>query len=178
MIEAPNLVVVPVHDYRLGVCQTLLNAPVHALNKTLVVNCDNAITPPNGWHVFLTKYKNAVVTFIEKERLFPPPFSYVHIAHGYITEIREKQRIGDHACAGAFLFESYEMLHKLCKWHLALDPPDHNMEHYLAPVYNRLIMKTNVYNVELNEGDLFVRMGTPSEATEARSYYVSRDQGL
>jgi molybdopterin-guanine dinucleotide biosynthesis protein A len=177
-VEAPNLVVTPVHDYKLGVCQTLLSAPVPLSDKILVVNCDNVISPPGGWHNFLTIYKNAVVTFKEKERIEPPPFSYVRSINKFVVEIAEKRRVGAYACAGAFLFESYEMLCKLCKWHLALDPPDHNMEHYLAPVYNRLIANVHVYFIPLGEDDLFIRMGTPFEATEARSYYVSRDTGF
>jgi hypothetical protein len=178
VIEAPNLIVVPVHDYKLGVCQTLLSAPVIATDKVLVVNCDNVIVPPGGWHNFLTVYKNAVVTFREGERVDPPPFSYVRSINRFVVEIAEKKRVGVYACAGAFLFESYEMLCKLCKWHLSLDPPDHNMEHYLAPVYNRLIANIHVYFIPLGEDDLFIRMGTPSEATEARRTYVSRDTGF
>jgi len=164
--------VVPVHACARGVCETLLSAPVDPRDKVLVVNCDNVILPPWGWDQFF-QYENAIVTFREQDILVePPPFSYVRTQGSIIYEIAEKRRIGQLACAGAFLFADYETLRLLCNWHLAYDPPDYKAEHYLAPAYTRLIDGTNVYSVQLNASDIFVRMGTPSEATEARNYYV------
>lgn len=175
-VRAHNLAVVPVPMITHSVCETLLFAPVRKEDCVLVINCDNVIVPAIGWHEFLRLYKNVVVTFPEQDtKIQPPPFSYVRTYRQFVVEIAEKVRIGPLACAGAFLFEDYEMLRLLCKWHLKWDPPDYKQEHYLAPVYSRLIESTHVYNDQLTSRSVFVRMGTPLEATEARSYYVSRD---
>lgn len=178
-VQAPNLSVVPVSLMTHSVCETLMYAPVRKEARVLIVNCDNVISPFGGWLNILSRYKNAVVTFVEQDTsVEPPPFSYVRTVYSFIVEIAEKRRIceGALACAGAFLFEDYDTLRLLCKWHLSLDPPDFKKEHYLAPVYTRLIQRTNVHSLQLHAGDTFIRMGTPLEAEDARKHYVLGNQ--
>lgn len=180
-LAGSNVIVIWVKDYSKGVCETLLHAPIYNYDKTLVVNCDNAIKPAMGWDSFFTMYSDAIVTFLEEDTTIePPPFSYVHVnAAGHVMAVAEKKRIGVKACAGAFLFSDYQTLRLMCQAHMAQDPPDHNGEHYLAPAYSHLIGHPNstVYDVPLTEGSVFVRMGTPAEAEEARNVYVHGYKG-
>lgn len=163
--------VIPVNHYQRGACETVVSASIHNPLKVLVINCDNIIQPEGGWFMFLNKYENAILTFIERgPAVEPPPFSYVRVKNGVVVKVAEKQRIGRYACAGAFLFQDFQTLTTLCKWHLNNDPPDAKLEHYLAPVYNRLIEDpmSQVVNVPLKSTSIFIRMGTPIEADEAR----------
>lgn len=158
-----------------GACETVMAAPIDNDEKVLVVNCDNIIRPVGGWNLFFTDFNNAIVTFLETNRkVEPPPFSYAKVHHGFVMEVAEKVRISPHACAGAFLFKDFYTMCALCKWHLELDPPDVRFEHYLAPVYNRLIDDPNsrVHNVPLGRDGLLIRMGTPIEASDARKELI------
>lgn len=168
-----NVRVTPARAYQRGACETVLSAPIDNEGKVLVINCDNIIQPAGGWNAFFLAYSNAIVTFRERNRkVEPPPFSYAHVIDGNVVEVAEKRRIGKHACAGAFLFKDFYTLRMLCKWHMDLDEPDAKFEHYLAPVYNRLIddPMSQVHNVPVGDdnGGAFIRMGTPIEAAEAR----------
>jgi len=157
--------------YTRGACETVMAPPLDNDIRVMVVNCDNIIQPIGGWNLFLTEHDNAIVTFIESNKnIQPPPFSYAKVQDGRIVEVAEKVRISRHACAGAFLFKDFFTLRMLCKWHLELDQPDVGFEHYLAPIYNRLIddPMSRVHNVSLGRDGVFIRMGTPIEAADAR----------
>ena len=160
-------------DWHNGATGTVCSAPIQNEDKVLVINCDNIIQPAGGWNAFFLAYDNAIVTFVERNRsVQPPPFSYARVESGIVQEVAEKRRIGRMACAGAFLFKDFYTLKMLCKWHVENDPPDSGFEHYLAPVYNRLTEDpaSRIHSVPVggNNGGTFIRMGTPTEAADAR----------
>ena len=171
MARYRNVMVLSAVHYHKGACETVLSAAIVNKQRVLVINCDNIIQPDGGWFLFLSRYDNAIVTFYEENRtLQPPPFSYAKVRNGAVVEVAEKKRISRFACAGAFLFKDFEHLSWLCKAHLNNDPPDARLEHYLAPVYNRLIEDplSIVHHVPLGKDSMFIRMGTPIEAADAR----------
>ena len=159
-------------EYARGAAETVLCATKHIplTEQVLVVNCDNVILPFRGWANIIADWRSAgavggIFTFRPAQ---PGPFSYLReSAPRVVAEVAEKTEIGPYACAGAFWFSSYALLHAVANMHMKGEP-DFHKEYYLAPVYNHLIKNgLTVMHYTLEEEDLFVRIGTPEDLTNA-----------
>ena len=84
-------------------------------------------------------------------------------ADGRVTELREKERISDHATVGLYWFRSFELYAELYGRHFESPAAAHDGERYIAPMYNTLIREGgSVYLHELALGDV-VALGTPED---------------
>lgn len=149
-----------------GAVQTILagadyydwDAPV------FVVNSDNVIRPDGGWEDiqrgWLRSGCNAAIALFEEP--YDGPYSWADPVP-LIRHIAEKVKISNYACAGAFWFKSYALLHTAATVHLA-GAPDIGKEYYVAPMISRVLKAGGVVgSLVLSSDDMFVRMGIPED---------------
>ena len=150
----------------MGAVQTILagadycdwDAPV------FVVNSDNVICPDGGWEDiqrgWLRSGCSAAIVLFEETR--DGPYSWAGPVPS-IRHIAEKAKISDYACAGAFWFKSYALLHTAATVHLA-GAPDIGKEYYVAPMISRVLKAGGVVgSLVLDSDDMFVRIGVPED---------------
>lgn len=184
-----NVVGLSLPEYADGAAKTVLRATqyIPLTAPVLVVNCDNVIYPEPGEFGWLEMIRSwvrdgadgGIVTFRPDS---VGPFSYVReSSSGVVGGVAEKVPIGPYACAGAFWFSSYALLHAAVYQHLREGRPDFQKEYYLAPVYAQLIANgLKVMHTVLSEEDTFVRIGVPSDlpAAEEALYRAQRNTTL
>lgn len=103
-----------------------------------------------------------------------PIYSYIKHSHSYIknvdevTEIKEKQKISNSACAGAYGFVTGKLLKQCIE--LVLDDNQYS-EFFLSHVYEKLIQRNYAIYAHLIEG--FDCIGTPQQL---QTYCMIHDQ--
>lgn len=159
-----------------GAVQTILNGVSHCdwQSPVLVVNSDNVIRPECGWGAlqarWLAEGVNAAVVLFHCEE--DGPYSWAKLRDNKfqrpsVIQIAEKVKISDYACAGAFWFKSYALMHVAATVHLSGDP-DIGKEYYVAPMMEHLLrFGGTIGTYILSHDDLFVRMGTPEDIPRA-----------
>jgi capsule biosynthesis phosphatase len=103
--------------------------------KTLVLDCD-------------TFYRDDILGFCRgenKDFIFyftdacqDAIFSYIQIEAGRVSDIREKEKISDYACTGAYGFRSGRELKRYCEWVLNSENKARG-EYYISSVYSEMI---------------------------------------
>jgi NDP-sugar pyrophosphorylase family protein len=173
---------VPPVEAARGAVGTILHAAklLPLCEPVLVLNCDNVIYPHGGWEYWTARAQSMAVCIATWEVDPSDPnreaYSYVEPCGKEPLRVRsvaEKQVLSPYACAGAFYFESAAMLLAACTLELEFGSLVKG-EHYLAPAINQLLAReASVYHQPLNDGSLFVRIGTPEDmpaALEALSH--------
>ena len=93
------------------------------------------------------RHENAILYFVTDENA--PIYSYVSLRHNIVTNIKEKIRISNFACSGAYKFQTGTLLLKHI--HSMYKEQKTSKEKYTSAVYSRLL-KSNipVYGYEIS----------------------------
>lgn len=103
--------------------------------KTLVIDGDT-FYPLFGlmWHA--RSMKNAIFYFTDTQT--DPIYSYISIHENHVTEIKEKEKISDNACTGAYLFSDGNLLKRAAEVLIAGDNKQCG-EYYMSGLYEILL---------------------------------------
>jgi capsule biosynthesis phosphatase len=109
--------------------------------------------------VKLWKQKNSVIVFQDTSN--EPIYSYVKLNEDQtIDEIKEKEKISDYACTGAYGFDSWITLNKYCKKII-----DENImfknEFYTSVVIQEMIKDNNSFDISIVNSNDYICLGTP-----------------
>jgi len=98
--------------------------------------------------------------FYKKDYDKTPIYSYINTIDGRVLDIKEKDKISDNACVGAYCFESGHLLLDTIRKVIISDKRDKN-EFYISSLYKYLIENNiDVYSSEING---FTCLGTPNQ---------------
>ena len=93
---------------------------------------------------------------------------------GNTIEIREKERISDNCTIGLYYFKSCELYEKIYNEYYSDNNNIEKSEKYVAPLYNHMVKKGYVINIQnLPEGVVHV-LGTPEEVKEFETTYTKK----
>ncbi len=137
----------------------------------LIVDCDTFYKDDiiGMIHERLSMDINYAALFYFKDTSNDNIFSFVTISEGKVFEIKEKERISDNACTGAYFFDQGHLLKDYCE--LVLDQfKTSKGEFYFSNVYSLLI--ENQIGVTAIKTDSFHCLGTPQQLKE---YCLSHD---
>lgn len=98
-----------------------------------------------------------------------PIYSYISIDDdGYVTKIKEKEKLSDNACTGIYCFESFSFLHRSIKSFLSrpLDTLNHG-ELYTSKLIDFLLPANKFLSICVQSSD-YICLGTP---LQLRCYY-------
>ena len=123
----------------------------------LVVDCDNIYEEDV---VEMARAKGDCIFYFQDESV-DAIFSYIEVNDaGYVTAIKEKEKISDKACVGAYSFSSGELLMRYCEVILDLELVSKG-EYYISDVYNTMLMaKKPILAQEVKKFDC---LGTPGQ---------------
>lgn len=114
-----------------------------------------------------SSHSNAVFYFETKDE--QPIFSYIKLDDNFnVVDIKEKDKISNYACSGAYLFESGEFLLRACEILLSIKKDD-NTEYYISDLYKLILNEGGRVGAIDARSPSFV--GTP---IQLKSYCVSR----
>lgn len=154
---------VPIKNETRGAAETVLYAinqmDEFELNQlTLVVDSDNFYKDDI---VELSKKTDNNLIFFHNDNTKNPIFSYIETNDsGYVVDIKEKIKISDKACVGAYCFKSSLVL-KETIMDVLIKGEKQNNEYYISSLYKNLIDKNiNVFSIEVQN---FVCLGTPKQ---------------
>ncbi len=102
--------------------------------------------------------ENAIFYFEDKNEA--AIYSYVRISENKVTSIKEKEKISDNACTGAYLFKSGELLKLYCEQILQTEQST-NGEYYMSVIYNEMLKTNEAINALFVEN--FQCLGTPNQ---------------
>ncbi len=109
------------------------------------------------------KLDGSILTFLDHEK--NPKWSFARIdSDGFVTEVREKQPISNHATVGIYLFASGEDFVESAV-QMIIENDRVNGEFYTCPIYNYLIRagrKIGIYDIA---SDRMHGLGTPEDLT-------------
>jgi len=113
---------------------------------------------------------------------FPAPgdgWSFARLdASGQVVELREKQRISDHATVGLYGFETAAEFLRIYEAWFARPDAEEKGERYIAPMYNLLIEEgARVVIEDLALGDVGM-LGTPDQVEAFRDHPPAGAQAL
>lgn len=130
----------------------------HELSQpTLVVDADN-FYPEDILEMARAKRTNLI--FFKKDYNKNPIYSYISLDGDKVTDIREKVKISDNACVGAYGFQSGLILMDTIHEVLRLGKKQQN-EYYISALYDHMIGKgVEVSGQELED---FICLGTPEQ---------------
>lgn len=113
---------------------------------------------------------------------FPAPgegWSFARLdAAGRVVELREKQRISDHATVGLYWFDSAARYIAAYDDHFARPDGMERGERYIAPIYNRLIETGAVVRISTLELEEVGMLGTPEQVRAFIATPPSGTRGL
>jgi len=128
------------------------------LNKlTIVIDSDNFY---NENIIKISKEKNNNLIFYHKDYDINPIYSYISIDGNKVVDIREKEKISDNACVGAYCFKTAILLKKSIKLSIINSKRQKN-EFYISSIYNTLI--ENGVFIDSFEIKGFNCLGTPKQ---------------
>lgn len=84
-------------------------------------------------------------------------------AQGKVVEVREKQRISDHATVGLYWFDSAARYSALYRDYYAVDGREEKGERYVAPLYNELITQGAEVRIDVLALEDVGMLGTPDQ---------------
>lgn len=157
-----NFKFIPINYDTRGAAETVFIA-LESMNDselkelTIVVDSDNVY---NNNIIGDIKEVNDNVIFYFKDTTPRPLFSYITIKNGYVQEIKEKVKISDFACSGAYGFKSGKTLKEFITKTIKGNLKSKN-EFYTSTIYN-LMLKNNVV-VNAKECNDYTCLGTPDQ---------------
>jgi dTDP-glucose pyrophosphorylase len=158
-----------------GAAETVLfalNAMTESrLNQlTLIVDADNFY--PDDI-IGMAKDQNRSLIFYKKDFYPEPIYSYIAIEGDRVTDIREKVKISDNACVGAYCFESAAMLADTIKTVITREKKQKN-EYYISALYSQLLQEGRaVYAAELSD---FICLGTPQQVKSFSTHFNTSEK--
>lgn len=100
---------------------------------------------------------------------FPGPgdgWSFVRLdEHDRVVEVREKQRISEHATVGLYWFASAELYRRTYDTYFSVAGREEKGERYVAPMYNQLIADGGRVEIARLSLDDVGMLGTPEQVT-------------
>ena len=138
---------------------------------TLIVDSDNFYRDDI---VGISKKKKDNVIFYNIDTDKSPIFSYIKLdGSGLVTKIKEKEKISDFACSGAYCFRSGALLIETIKKVLTNGSKDRN-EYYISDIYKDLILSGK--GIQSQEISDFVCLGTPNQLKSFSSNFSEDSQ--
>jgi capsule biosynthesis phosphatase len=138
-------------------------------NLTIVVDSDNFY---DDNIIKISKEKNNNLIFYHKDYDTNPIYSYISIDDNKVVDIREKEKISDNACVGAYCFKTGKLLRETIKTDIIENKKQKN-EFYISSLYKNLIESGNhVDSVEISG---FNCLGTPNQLKSFSSNLNSLD---
>ena len=138
--------------------------------KVLVLDCDTFYRE-DILGTFREQYDNCIFYF--EDHSTEPIFSYIKIgSDNKVSEIKEKVRISNNACTGAYGFRSGGLLKEYCKSVLMNYGAKSNNEYYLSSVYAQMLQEGETIVAQRVED--FTCLGTPQLLKE---YSLSNGTG-
>lgn len=145
-----------------GAAETVLHAfseikDDNLKKSTIVVDSDNFYNDDILSHC----RDNKNIIFYKKDYDENPIYSYISIDESdIVTDIKEKEKISDNACVGAYCFSSANLLKETIK-SVIIEEKKQKNEFYISSLYRYLIDKEiKVYSKEISE---FNCLGTPNQ---------------
>lgn len=92
-------------------------------------------------------------------------FSYISISENNITEIKEKQKISDNACCGAYGFKSSKELLYYCNYIIDNDIKD-NKEFYISTVVKEMLKNNIKFSSQQILNKNYFTLGTPENLSK------------
>lgn len=124
---------------------------------TIIVDSDNFY---NDDIISISKSVNDNLIFYKKDYDKNPIYSYILDIDGIVIDIKEKEKISDNACVGAYCFKSGRELKDSIKSVLVQDIKQKN-EYYVSSIYKFLLEnKVTIKSHEIND---FICLGTPNQ---------------
>jgi capsule biosynthesis phosphatase len=157
-----NFKFIPLKNDTIGASETVLYALEEMnddeLNKlTIVIDSDNFYDENI---IKISKEKNNNLIFYHKDYDINPIYSYISIDGNKVVDIREKEKISDNACVGAYCFKTAILLKKTIKLNIIQSKRQKN-EFYISSIYNTLIQ--NDIFIDSVEIKGFNCLGTPKQ---------------
>uniref|UniRef100_A0A6C0BPT7 Nucleotidyl transferase domain-containing protein n=1 Tax=viral metagenome TaxID=1070528 RepID=A0A6C0BPT7_9ZZZZ len=102
--------------------------------------------------------------FIVEDETLRTCFSFVNFdkSTNQVIELKEKSRISNFACTGAYGFESWKMLYSMCEYIINNKIKVLN-EYYTSVLISEMISKNNIFSVKLIEKKDWICLGTPMD---------------
>lgn len=160
----PKLNFLPLSFHTRGPAETVLCGlnKINSDNPVLVLDCDTIYNDD------ITSMAGGDTIFYFKDTQPDPMFSYIKI-EGSVTEIKEKVKISDNACSGAYSFKSGFILKDYCEEILNNEEKSAG-EYYMSNVYQRMI--ADGHKISAKEVS-FHCLGTP---VQLQSYCLQEPQ--
>lgn len=112
--------------------------------------------------------KNKIITFEDYNN--NPIYSYVDIKNNQIVDIKEKEKISNYACTGAYGFSSIKKLHKYCKKVIDNNLKQKN-EFYMSTVIKEMIKDNFNFEIVNIEKKYWNCLGTPIQVKQFCNNY-------
>lgn len=135
--------------------------------KTIILDCDTFYLDDIIGMAKENEYSNI---FYFKDSSELPIFSYINInENNEVIDIKEKNKISDNACSGAYSFSNGNLLKKYCEMALNNESKSKN-EYYISNVYDLLIKHEE--KITACKIENFTCLGTPQQL---KSYCLKYD---
>jgi capsule biosynthesis phosphatase len=171
-----NFKFIPINFDTRGAAETVLIAinsiPSNQLNDlTIVVDSDNIY---NDDIINDLKTINDTTIFYFEDKNTKPIFSYIKINENFVLDIKEKNKISDYACLGAYGFKNSNLLKEYIV-KIINDNDKTNNEFYVSSIYKKMIL--NGLGVKHKICYDYVCLGTP-EQLRIFSSNINNDEKL
>lgn len=156
-----------------GAAETVLcglNKIENLNEKTIILDCDTFYEDDI---IYTAKQDDNSNIFYFKDNSNLSIFSYIKIDElSVVTDIKEKVKISNNACSGAYCFSSGNLLKKYCELTLNSESKSKN-EYYMSNVYDLLIK--NNEKIIAHKISNFTCLGTPQQL---QTYCLKHDSTL
>lgn len=141
------------------ILQCLTDMSQEELNQlTITIDSDNIYQDDI---IEISKKVNTNVIFYHESKEEKPLFSYIKIDDlDRVTEIKEKVKISNNACIGAYCFKNASILKETIMEMIKVDDKTQN-EFYVSNVYKKLIESNQI--VYSHKVDKYICLGTPEQ---------------
>jgi len=171
-----NFKFIPINTDTRGASETVLHAlqrmsEVEIKTLTIVIDSDNFYEEDI---LQISKEKNTNLIFYKKDYEKKPIYSYITFdENSKLLEIKEKEKISDNACVGAYCFESAKLLYDNIKSAI-IDEEKTKDEYYISGLYKILLKNKQSVSVEEIEG--FNCLGTPNQLKDFSSNFSNKKE--
>ena len=174
--------IINIHKETSGASETIVHGLTDLTGPTLLVDGDNFYRTDILQEIRKNLDVNQVIYF-ETDGTEAPVFSYIKTIDGYITSIKEKEKISRLANSGAYFFSSAEELHKyankvLSAKHSVLLEPDTNssiwhsakqnvlIEPYISCIIDTMLQDNKVFKATQIPIQQYFSLGTPEQVEQ------------
>lgn len=142
-------------------------------NPTIIIDSDSFYEDDI---LSIAKQKNENLIFYFKDTDKNPIYSYISTNFdGRVLDIKEKEKISDNACAGAYCFKTAKILKNTIE-EVIRENEKQKGEFYISNLYKHLINKNeNIYSSEVKN---FTCLGTPQQLKTFCSNFSNTDKKI